>query len=388
MVEADRARGRDGGRPPVYEVAVIGAGIAGASAAYELQARGETLLIERERLPGQHTTGRSAAFLVESYGTPVVQRLTRAGRGFLERPPAGFSEHPLLHPRPCVYFAREDQVERLRAQAQAAAEGGTAMRALPVAELYRRCPALRPGYAVEAIAEEAAQSIDVAALLAAYLRGFKARGGSLLARFEVQRLERADGHWRISDGGQTLLARRVVNAAGAWADGVAGLAGLPPLGLRPLRRTALAFDAPPGVDPRGWPCMIDADEDFYLKPDGAGLLASPCDETPSEACDAQPDELDVAVAIDRVERAFAIEVRSLRRRWAGLRTFAPDRVPVIGEDARQPGFHWFAGQGGFGIMTSPGAARALAGLVWDGALPESHKALGLTPESLSPRRFS
>lgn len=371
----------------IWDVAVVGAGIAGASAAYELQARGETVLLEREALPGHHTTGRSAAFLVESYGTPVIRRLIRAGRDFLEAPPEGFSEHPLLGARPCVYFARADQLPRLDAMACADARDGRVLRRLPLAELLERCPTLRPGYAAGALVEERACSIDVAGLLGAYVRGFRARGGALRSGFELQALEREGPHWRLSDGQHELRARAVVNAAGAWAEDVGRRAGAVAVGLQPLRRTALTFDPPPGADHRRWPCLIDADEDFYLKPDGPLLLASPCDETPSPPCDPSPAEIDVATAIDRVERAFALRVRALRRQWAGLRTFAPDRLPVLGEDPRRGGFYWHAGQGGFGIMTSPGTARALAGLVFDGALPERHEALGLKPEALSPRRF-
>lgn len=374
----------------VYDFLVIGGGIAGASAAYELQARGRTLLLEREALPGQHTTGRSAAFLVESYGTRIVQWLTRAGRGFLEAPPEGFAPFPILKPCPSLWIAREDQVERLASQTRDAVEAGVSLREVSAEELQLLCPLLREGYAAAAVIEPGGQSIDVAGLLDGYLRGFRARGGEIVTRAEVTGLVRSGGtsgaSWDVRCTAGSYSAGAVVNAAGAWAEQVAALAGADPIGLRPLRRTAITFAPPDGVDVRSWPCLIDADEDFYLKPEGVQLLASPCDETPSEPCDAMPDELGIALAAERVMRATRLEVSHIHRSWAGLRSFVADRSPVIGMDPALSGFFWLAGQGGFGIMTSSSAARALASLICDGVIPDDLKALGLTPELLGPGR--
>lgn len=369
-----------------FDFAVIGAGIAGASAAFELQAHGRVLLLEREATPGEHTTGRSAAFLVESYGNGVVQRLTRASREFLEAPPEGFSEHPVVHPRPSLWIARQDQEVRLRTQLEEGVEAGIDLRALGPREVRDLCPVLRPGYAVAGVLEPRAKSIDVAGLLAAFVRGFRARGGTLVASAAVTALARGGGEWEIVCGEACYRAGVVVDAAGAWAEQVAALAGASPVGLRPLRRTAITFDPPPDADLARWPCMIDADEDFYLKPEGAQLLASPCDETPSEPCDAQPDDLGVALAAERVQRATTLELRTIRRRWAGLRSFVADRAPVIGPDPACPGFCWLAGQGGFGIMTSPAAARTVASLLVEGVLPPDLAAAGLRAEDLSPSR--
>ncbi|MFQ5697470.1 MAG: NAD(P)/FAD-dependent oxidoreductase [Myxococcota bacterium] len=370
-----------------WDFAVIGGGIAGASVAYELQARAHVVLLEGEAVPGYHTTGRSAAFLVESYGTPVVGRLTRAGRSFFEHPPPGFSPVPLVHPRPVLWIAREDQRESLRAALARGRSAGADLRSVEGAEAEKRCPVLRSGSVAEAVSEPAAMSIDVAALLDGFLRGFRGRGGTVLTRARVTRIERGEGGFELEAGGRVHRVRGVVDAAGAWCDTVASLAGVSALGLRPLRRTVITFDPPPDSDLSDWPCVIDADERFYLKPEGACLLASPCDETPSEPCDVVPEEYDVALAVDRIESATTLRIEHLRRRWAGLRTFAPDRSPVIGEDPDCPGFFWLAGQGGFGIMTSPAAARIAASLILDRSLPPDVEALGLTPAALSPARL-
>ncbi len=370
-----------------YEFAVIGAGIAGASAAYELQARGPTLLVEREALPGQHTTGRSAAFLVESYGgRRAVALLTRAARPFLETPPEGFSSYPLLAPRPVLWVARADQRMDLAERTKRSREAGIELEELDASEACARCPVLREDYVAAGVLEERAYSIDVAGLLEAFLRGFRARGGAVATRADVTSLRRRGGGWEIQCGGARHVAGVVVNAAGAWAERVGALAGARPIGLRPLRRTAITFDAPAGADVRRWPCLIDANEEFYLKPDGARLLASPCDETPSEPCDPVPDDLQVALAAERIQRATRVVLRHVHRRWAGLRSFVADRAPVIGMDPDRPGFFWLAGQGGFGIMTSPSAARAAACLASTGTLPADLVALGLRAEMLAPDR--
>ena len=367
-----------------YEFIVIGGGIAGASAAHALVPHGRTLLLERERLPGQHTTGRSAAFLVESYGNPIVQRLTRASRRFLENPPADFTPYPVLSPRPSIWIARDDQRARLRDQMRQAVAAGADLVELDAVSVRRLCPALREDYVALGMLEPRAQSIDVAGLLDGFLRGFRASGGELVTGAEVTALD-ADGEgWEVRCGVQRFHCGVVVNAAGAWADVVGGLAGAKSIGLAPLRRTAITFDPPPGVDIAPWPCVIDVDEEFYVKPEGARLLASPCDETPSAPCDAVPDDLAIALAAERVQRAMKLEIRTLSRSWAGLRSFVADRAPVIGMDPERRGFFWLAGQGGFGIMTSVAAARAAASLVVEHALPSDLRALGLRETDLAP----
>ena len=371
-----------------HDFIVVGAGIAGASAAYELQQHGSVALVEREPLPGQHTTGRSAAFLVDSYAGRVVGKLTRAGRNFFEQPPEGFTEIPLVTPNSVLWIGREDQRESLDTAIIQGREAGAELYEISFADAQAICPVLRADYVAGAVAEPSAMHIDVAELLEAFLRGFRRRGGEIVTKAEVTRLEKSGDAWEVDAGGQTFHAPVVVNAAGAWCDELGRLAGVRPIGLRPLRRTAITFDGPKDTDTRSWPLVIDADEDFYFKPEGAQLLASPCDETPSEPCDASAEDYDVALAADHVQRATTLEIRHIRNRWAGLRSFVADRSIVIGMDAERTGFFWLGGQGGFGIMTSPAAARATAGLIVNGSLPEDLKAIGLTPEMLSPERLA
>ena len=371
-----------------HDFIIIGAGIAGASAAYELQKHGSALLLEREPLPGHHTTGRSAAFLVDSYGGCVVGKLTQASRGFLEQPPEGFADSPLVTANPVLWIGRLDQRASLAAALAGGREAGADLREVDVAAARALCPALREEYVAAAVVEPSAMHIDVACLLDAFLRGFRRNGGELATKADVTRVERVGEAWQVEAGGRTYRAPFVVNAAGAWCDLVGRLAGARPIGLRPLRRTAITFDPPAGSDIRSWPCVIDADEDFYLKPEGGQLLASPCDEIPSEPCDASAEDYEVALAAERVQRATTIEIRHIRQRWAGLRSFVSDRSPVIGMDPACAGFFWLAGQGGSGIMTSPAAARAAAGLIVTGSLPEDLRALGLSAEMLTAERLA
>jgi D-arginine dehydrogenase len=369
-----------------YDFAVIGAGIAGASVAYELQSRGRTLLLEREPLPGHHTTGRSAAFSVESYGNRVVRLLTRAGREFLVDPPEGFAPVPLTQRCSMLWIAHPERAHQLAERAKCIVEAGVEPLEVSAAEARSMCPVLREDQIAMGLVEDRALHIDVAALLAGYLAGFRARGGELATRATVTDLSSIRGDWEICAGDARHRANVIVNAAGAWADEIGALAGARSIGLVPLRRTAITFDPPKGAEIARWPCVIDAGEAFYLKPEGAQLLASPCDETPFAPCDVTPDELEVALAVDHVTRTTTLEIPHIRNRWAGLRSFVADRVPVIGMDPEVPRLCWLAGQGGSGIMTAPSAARAAASLIVDGALPADLKNLGITPELLAPSR--
>ncbi|MFP8873299.1 MAG: FAD-binding oxidoreductase [Myxococcota bacterium] len=366
---------------------VIGAGIAGASAAHALQERGEVVLLEREALPGHHTTGRSAAFLVESYGPAPVRALTRVSRRFLADPPDGFSEIPLVHPNPMLWIAREDQRKVLEEALEEGRAAGSPVEAIDVSGACEVCPVLREDYVAAATIEWSALHIDVAALLDAFIRGFRRQGGHLVGGAPVERLVREGDGWQVDAGGERYSTPTVINAAGAWADVVGQLAGAESIGLRPLRRTAITFEPPAGADVSSWPCVVDADEDFYFKPEGVRLRASPCDETPMEPCDVLPDDYEVALVAELVQRATHLEIRHIENRWAGLRNFVADRSPVIGFDPARAGFFWLAGQGGFGIMTAPAAAQAAAGLIADGRLPDDLAAEGLRAEALSPARL-
>ncbi len=372
---------------PQYRFAIVGAGIAGASAGYHLARSGPTLLLERESQPGYHSTGRSAALYTETYGNRVIRALAIASRPFFEAPPRGFGEHPLLTPRGTMVIARADQGQKL---AEALAESRAIrpeVHGVDAARAAALCPALRPGYVAGAFYEEDARDMDVHAIHQGYLRGFRAAGGRLLCDAEVLSLARAGNGWTIETRSGTYTADVVVNAAGAWADVLARMAGARPVGLVPKRRTAVTIEPPAETDFRRWPAVIDVDEQFYWKPDAGQLLLSPADETPTEPQDAQPEELDVALCVDRVERATTLSIGRVARKWAGLRSFVKDKTPVAGFAPDAPGFFWLAGQGGYGIMTSPALGRIAAALAEGGALPADIAAHGVTAADLAPARL-
>ena len=365
---------------------VIGAGMAGVSAAALLAERLSVAVIERESQPAYHSTGRSAALFSAIYGGEAVRALSRGSQPFLYEPPAGFAEAPLVRRRGSLYIARADQEAMFEAYASPP-DVAAAVRRLEPAETLALCPILRPEEAAFAALEPDSADVDVHALHQGYLRLLRARGGRLMTDHPVEALERTPAGWRLRAGGASFSAPVVVNAAGAWADEVARLAGARPVELQPMRRTALLVDPPAGVAIDDWPMVIDAEETFYFKPDAGLLLLSPADETPSQPCDAQPEEWDVAVAVDRVQTATTLEVRRVRHRWAGLRSFVPDRAPVAGWDPQAPGFFWLAGQGGYGIQTAPAMARTAAALLQDLPLPGDLQEAGVDPAALSPRRL-
>lgn len=335
------------------DVIVIGAGIAGASAAAELAANADVTLLEMEAQAGYHATGRSAAYFAAAYGKKVVRDFTGCCEDFFRQPPDGFSEVELLRPRDCMFFARADQEAQLRALQQ----DNPALVRLTAGEVLERVPVFAPGYVHAGLYESRGGDLDVDAILQGYLRLFRRRAGRLLPGHAVTSLRREKGCWKLTAGEVSFEAPVVINAAGAWVDRLATLAELPQLGMRPLRRTALTVAPPAGMDIGDWPNMLDADEDFYFKPEAGHILISPADETPTEPCDAQPEDFDVAVGVDRFERATGLNIRHVISRWAGLRTFAPDRVFVAGFDPRSEGFFWLAGQGGYGIQSAPAMAQ-------------------------------
>ena len=367
------------------DVIVIGSGIAGASLAALLAPARQVVLLDAEDRPGYHSTGRSAALFSEIYGNAVIRALTRASREFLQDPPAGFTADALIRPRGSLFIAGPQQLEKLR-QFAALPDVAPATRSLSTDAALRLCPVLRAEHAAGAVLEPGSADLDVHALHQGYLRAFRSSGGRLLSDSPVRELNFEHGRWRCAAGTQRVAAPIVVNAAGAWADGIAALAGLAPLGLTPYRRTAALIDAPDGVPVTSWPMVIDIDETFYFKPDADRLLISPADETPDTAGDAQPDDYDVALAVERVQAATTLQIDRLRHRWAGLRTFAVDRSPVVGFAQQVEGFFWLAGQGGYGIQTAPALARAAAALLQGFDLPEDLLRLGLKATDLSPGR--
>lgn len=371
----------------VFDVIVIGGGIAGASAAYELAHRRRVLVLEREAQPGYHSTGRSAALFLTAYGSPTVRGLTVATEPFLRDPPPGFVEHPILTPRGVLVVARADQMDsfaRVVADARPFAPG-----AYEIApdEALRLVPVLRRDYVAAAFLLPDATDIDVAGLHHGYLRGLRARGEQVLCDAEVQRIEAAGGLWTVTTRAGRFAAPIVVDAAGAWADEIARLAGVRPVGLVPKRRTAITIEAPAGHDIDRWPLVDDADEQFYFKPDAGRLLASPADETPLPPQDVQPDELDIAICVDRIEKAANLGVKRILGSWAGLRSFVADGTMVVGFAPDAPGFFWLAGQGGYGIQTSAALARITAAMVEGADLPDDIRAHGVREAALSPARL-
>lgn len=372
----------------VVDVVVVGAGIAGASAAAEIAETRHVVLVERERQPAHHASGRSASVLSETSGLPIVCALARLSRSFFESPPPGFGEHPLVRPCGLVWVGEDGDTEALDALATRAGSLAPTTRRLTAAETRRLLPTFAPvAVAGGAVHEPDAMAIDTAGTIAGYLRVLRRRGGTVATAAETLELRHErDGTWTVVTTSATWRARAVVNAAGAWADVVADRAGLPGLGLVAMRRTAAITPVADGlVD--GWPLVMDVAGRYYCQPEPGGLLVSPADETPVEPCDAQPDELDVALALERVGAASGLPLRAIRHAWAGLRTFAPDRAPVLGEDPLARGFWWLAGQGGAGIKTAPALARLLAGALEGAGFGEDAHELGVTPDGLSPSRL-
>jgi len=369
---------------------VVGAGIAGASAAAFLaQAMpdGGVVLVEQEALPAQHASGRSASVLSETSGHVAVCALARLSRPFFESPPTGFSDHALLSPRGLMWVGEHGDEVLLDQLAVVGASIRPSVRRVTPDDVATHLPTFAPeAIAAGGVFEPDAMAIDTATVMAGFVRMLRSAGGDLLVTAEAVRLERHDdGSWTVIAGEHRLRTPVVVNASGAWVDEVARRAEVAPIGVTALRRTAAIVPAPDSVN--SWPLVMDIAGRYYCEPEAGGLLVSPADESPSEPCDAQPDELDVALALERVRDATGLPLRAVRSAWAGLRTFAPDRAPVLGEDPTAPGFWWSAGQGGAGIKTSPAMGRLLALMVTGASLPDEALSLGLSAEALSPARF-
>jgi D-arginine dehydrogenase len=372
-----------------FDFAIVGAGIAGVSAAYHLAPHARVIVLEREPVAAYHTTGRSAALHSETYGSAEIRAITVSSGRFYRKPPPGFADHPLLAPRGALIAGRAPQQAALQKAAADYARLVPSVRWLDPGETLRRQPLLKPEAAAGgAIFEPEADDMDVAAIHGGFLRGARAAGGVLRLDAEITRLERKDGQWKIGlRDGESLAAKIVVNAAGAWADVVAGLAGAKPVGLVPKRRTAFTFDAPAALDLKHLPMVIDFDETWYIKPEVGQFLASPADETPSPPCDAQPEEMDIAIAVERIETATTLQIRRIKNKWAGLRSFVADKNLVVGCDPAVEGLFWLAGQGGYGIQTAESAGRLAASLALGKGMPGDIAALGVSEAALSPARF-
>jgi len=362
------------------DVLVIGAGIAGVGVAAALADTHRVVILERESQPGYHSTGRSAAIFIPNYGNDVIRSLNRASAPLFEQRDTGLFPEPLLTPRGCLTIADESGVEACGEFVR----NGTGVEAISVDHALSMVPILSRDYVKAAAYQHDAQDIDVNALHQGWLRKASALGVKLFTNTEMLSAERATGAWRIETAERIFIANVVVNASGAWADLTAGLFGVKPLGLTPMRRSIAVLPAPDGHDVRSWPLVDDMNEAWYLKPDGGRMFVSPCDETPVEPHDAYVDDMILAEGLYRFEQAVTVPVNRVESSWAGLRTFAPDRTPVAGFDSTVGGFFWLAGQGGYGIQTSPALSDLAAALI-GGRDPEG--ALEPLLPKLSPARF-
>lgn len=372
------------------DILVIGGGIAGVSAAARFAWRARTVLLERESALGYHSSGRSATFYHFGIGEDVVRGLTAASRLFFSHPPAGYSDTPLAQSKAALFIGTSTTMGELVAlEAEMRRFSSDVSRVTP-AEMQAIVPVLKvgPDHATAGILDTSGQKLDADLLLQANARALRAAGGEIIFDASVTAMAHDGTDWLVDTPGQRYAAKVVVNAAGAWADELATMAGVRPLGLTPLRRTIIGFDPPSGMDVSGWPFLKTVfDEGFYMLPDGGRLLASPMDVEPLSPCDVQPDDYEIALAAWRVEQATALSVERIPIKWAGLRSFVADKVPTAGFAPDAPGFFWLAGQGGYGLQTSPAMAMAAEALLFDLAWPELLAGQGVQPHHIRPERL-
>ena len=371
-----------------FDVAVVGGGIAGVSAAAAIAQTHSVVLLEQESELAYHTTSRSAAVYVENEGGPIFHRLSTASRPFFD------AEHVVeglptryVEAMPVLAVGNESNRQEIIDRSRAGQEVTPSIRIVEGDELLTHCPIIDPASVTIGMLEPTAGSIDVMGVHQHFLRNARRDGVQVLRSAKVQSGERRGGRWHLETTAGTIGAEVVVNAAGAWGDVVAASCGVQPVGLQPKRRTA--FTARSSVDPTGWPFIyssIPGLECYFKAEAGSQLLCSLSDEQDSEPCDARPEELDIALAIERINTISTLDLRSVTTTWAGLRTFAPDRNPIFGWDDSADGFLWMVGQGGCGIVTAPAAGEVAGALVRGESLPSSVTDLGLTAEALAPRR--
>lgn len=360
-----------------FEVLVVGGGIAGVSVGAELAVDRTVCLVEMEASLAFHTTGRSAATYLESYGGPIIRGLTVSSRSFFEDPPDGF-DSPLLTPMPLLWLGGIGERQRIEDLEREVKPLVPSVQLVSPQEATEMCPILRGELLEMCMLEPGSMELDVSALHQGYVRSLRRLGGEIRTSSGVVALAAVDGGWRATTrDGEVYEAPVVVNAAGAWGDEVAAIAGIAPVGLQPLRRTLFTINARSAMRPADMPMIGDIGGTFYMKPEGTQFLCSPADETPSPPCDAKVDEIDVARALDRIRETTTLEARSVASSWAGLRTFTPDRSPLACYDPGADGFFWLVGQGGYGIQTAPSLARVAAGLIRGGGIPSDIAALGL-----------
>ncbi|NLJ51704.1 MAG: FAD-binding oxidoreductase [Alcaligenaceae bacterium] len=374
----------------IYDVVIVGGGMAGISAAYRLAPHRSVLILEQESQPAYHTSGRSAAMYMETYGTEQIQALTRAGRQFFDKAvSSNFSDTDILTPRGCIYVAAPEDKERLHElYAELQSNSPDNVQLIDKNKVMQLVPFMRPERVEGAIYEEHAEDIDVHTLLLSFLSGARSHGAEFRASTSLESAERIDGVWHIrTNQGDTIQAYTLVNAAGAWVDTVAERSGVKAIGFVPCRRSAFTFDAPAEVDLNSLVLVVGIMENYYFKPDAGQLLGSPANADPTEAHDVVAEELDIATGIYHIEENTTLKIPRPNHTWAGLRTFAPDNDLVIGEDPEAEGFFWLAGQGGYGIQSAPGVSELVACLILDKPLSDTLKNEGVKPEVISPARF-
>ena len=367
------------------DVCIIGGGMAGASIAYRIARDAKVLMLEREPHVAYHSTGRSAALYHPQYGSTVIRALTVASGPFYVSPPADFGT--VLSPRGSLVIGRAAQEKVLAKHEDLAQSSGQTVTRLSTAQVLELVPQIRAEAADWGLYDTLAMDMDVEALLQGFLRAARRDGMQLATGTEVTAVRRVGARWRVMTIDREVDAAVVVNASGAWVDATAALAGIAPLKLVPYRRTAFTFDAPPGVDVSRWPMIIDAEEQFYVKPDAGRVLGSLSEEVASPPCDIQPDDLDVAIAVDRIESAMTFPINRVIRSWAGLRTFGPDRNPVSGFEETAPGFYWHGAIGGYGIQTSAALGAFAAAMITGRSLPAELAEHGISSAVLAPARL-
>jgi D-arginine dehydrogenase len=365
---------------------IVGGGIAGACVAYHLAPKAKVILLEAEAQPGFHASGRSAATLFEGYGSPLVRAMTKVSRNFFARPPGGFASYPVHSPRGALVLAATN--EELRSRQASLDAAGIQNEVLHWEECESRVPILREGRFVGAVFEPNAADLDVMAMLQGYFAAARRAGATICCDEKVLLGERDGSGWIVHTRARSIRCEAIINCAGAWADELAASMGVSGLGLTPKRRAAFTFHPPEGVDSRNWPFVTDCSDTWYFKPDAGALMASPGNADPVLPHDVRPEEIDIAIGIDAIQTSTTMSIPRPYRTWAGLRTFAPDEDPVVGYDANVQNFFWCAGQGGYGVQTSPAMGRACSALVLGAALPGELQDAGLTAAEMSPSRFN
>ncbi|PPR29843.1 MAG: FAD-dependent catabolic D-arginine dehydrogenase DauA [Alphaproteobacteria bacterium MarineAlpha9_Bin1] len=362
---------------------VVGAGIAGSSAAYRLSKHGKVIILEKESVPGYHTTGRSAAFFTENYGNAKIRAITRASRNFLESPPECFGNNKLMQDSGgSLFISNKDQNYAIERELAYAKSNKTNVFEISQSEALGIVPVIKKEYIHRALIEPDGKTIDVDLIHQGFLKGFKNNEGKIVLNAEVTNIEKNNNKWKIITREGSYSASYIINAAGAWGDEIGKIASCNTLGLTPKRRTVIIFKHTKDIRTYDWPVVIDIEDKFYFKPEAGKILASPADETDSPPCDAQPEEIDIALTVDRIENATEFKINTIDHKWAGLRSFLPNRSPAVFEDPIQKGFFWLIGQGGYGIMTSPAISKIIECLVTGKKWPTYLENESIYPDTL------